>query len=80
MEYSTTFLSGNGLDETTVMGAINRAKRKFYLRPSYLARHAGDVIRLATTKWTLASRVATRLVVGDRTRDRRPREKRGAPA
>ena len=43
MEYSYYLLRGNGLDEPVVMDAINRAKRRFYLRPGYLARHAGDV-------------------------------------
>jgi anaerobic magnesium-protoporphyrin IX monomethyl ester cyclase len=64
MEYSYYLLSGNGLDEATVMGAINRAKRRFYLRPSYLARHAGDVFKLASTKWSLASEVARRVLLG----------------
>ena len=30
-------LRGNGLDERVVMDAINRAKRRFFLRPAYLA-------------------------------------------
>ncbi len=64
MEYSYYLLSGNGLDEPTVMGAINRAKRRFYLRPGYLARHAGDVVRLATTKWGVAWHVASRVLFG----------------
>ncbi|MEO8070499.1 MAG: radical SAM protein, partial [Acidobacteriota bacterium] len=54
MEYSYYQLRGNGLDEPTVMEAINRAKRRFYLRPRYLARHAGDVMRLGLTKWSVA--------------------------
>jgi radical SAM superfamily enzyme YgiQ (UPF0313 family) len=62
MEYSYYLLSGNGLDEATVMGAINKAKRRFYLRPAYLARHTGDVVRLATTKWSVAARVASRIL------------------
>jgi radical SAM superfamily enzyme YgiQ (UPF0313 family) len=64
MEYSYYLLSGNGLDEPTVMGAINRAKRRFYLRPGYLGRHAGDVFRLAATKWRLAWHVASRMFFG----------------
>lgn len=64
MEYSYYMLSGNGLDEPTVMGAINRAKRRFYLRPRYLTRHAGDVVRLATTKWDVAWHVASRVLFG----------------
>jgi radical SAM superfamily enzyme YgiQ (UPF0313 family) len=61
MEYSYYLLRGNGLDEPVVMGAIHQARRRFYLRPGYLARHAGDLLRLAVTKggitWDFASRV-----------------------
>lgn len=64
MEYSYYLLKGNGLDERIVMNAINRAKRRFYLRPGYLARHAGDVVRLARSKWGLAWQVASRIVFG----------------
>ena len=64
MEYSYYLLRGNGLDEDVVMGAINRAKRRFYLRPSYLARHAGDIARLALTKWPVAWHVASRVLFG----------------
>ena len=64
MEYSYYLLSGNGLDEPTVMAAINRAKRRFYLRPSYLVRHTGDVLRLVMTKWTLAWHVGSRVLFG----------------
>jgi len=62
MEYSYYLLSGNGLDEPTVMAAINRARRRFYLRPQYLVRHAGDVTRLALTKWSVLSHVASRVI------------------
>ena len=51
MEYSYYLLRGNGLDERVVMESINRAKRRFFLRPTYVARHAGDIARLVTTKW-----------------------------
>ena len=37
MEYSYYLLRGNGLDERVVMDAINRAKRRFFLRPAYIA-------------------------------------------
>jgi radical SAM superfamily enzyme YgiQ (UPF0313 family) len=60
MEYSYYVLNGNGLDEPTVMGAINRAKRRFYLRPRYLAGHAGDIVRLAFSKWNVAWLVLSR--------------------
>jgi radical SAM superfamily enzyme YgiQ (UPF0313 family) len=64
MEYSYYLLSGNGLNERVVMDVITRAKRRFFLRPGYLARHAGDVAKLATTKWHVAWRVGTRMMTG----------------
>jgi hypothetical protein len=72
MEYSYYLLRGNGLDEPVVMSAINRAKRRFYLRPAYLARHAGDVVRLLSTKWSVAWHVASRFIFGTPVTD--PRE------
>jgi radical SAM superfamily enzyme YgiQ (UPF0313 family) len=72
MEYSYYLLRGNGLDETVVMNAINRAKRRFYLRPGYLARHAGDVAKLALTKWGVAWHVASRFLFGGRVTDAAP--------
>lgn len=64
MEYSYYLLNGNGLDEHTVMGAINRARRRFYLRPSYLMRHAADIGRLVLTKWHVAAPLAARIAFG----------------
>jgi hypothetical protein len=64
MEYSYYLLSGNGLDEAIVMKAINRAKFRFFLRPGYVARHAGDILRLAITKWPVAWHVGTRVIFG----------------
>ena len=64
MEYSYYQLRGNGLDEAVVFGAINKAKRRFYLRPGYLARHAGDIAKLASTKWNLAWHVGSRVIFG----------------
>ena len=64
MEYSYYLLQGNGLDEPTVMGAINRARRRFYLRPSYLIRHAGDISRLAFSKRSVVTHVASRVLFG----------------
>ena len=64
MEYSYYLLEGNGLDAPTVMGAINRARRRFYLRPAYVTRHAGDLMRLATSKWGLTWHVASRVLFG----------------
>ena len=64
MEYSYYLLRGNGLDEPTVFDAINRGKRRFYLRPRYMARHASDIFRLASTKWNLAWHVGSRVLFG----------------
>jgi anaerobic magnesium-protoporphyrin IX monomethyl ester cyclase len=64
MEYSYYLLRGNGLDEDVVMKAINRAKRRFFLRPAYVARHAGDITRLVTTKWRVVGEIVPRLLFG----------------
>ncbi len=69
MEYSYYLLRGNGLDEAVVMQAINRAKRRFFLRPGYMARHLGDVARLALTKQGIVWHVFTRTVFGARVVD-----------
>jgi radical SAM superfamily enzyme YgiQ (UPF0313 family) len=72
MEYSYYLLGGNGLDEASVMGAINRAKRRFYLRPSYLVRHAGDVSRLALNKWGVTWHVLSRALFSTPVTDAEP--------
>ncbi|HXT69775.1 MAG TPA: radical SAM protein [Vicinamibacterales bacterium] len=64
MEYSFYLLKGNGLDEPVVLDAINRAKRRFYLRPGYLLRHTSDIVKLASTKWSLAWHVGARVIFG----------------
>jgi anaerobic magnesium-protoporphyrin IX monomethyl ester cyclase len=69
MEYSYYLLEGNGLNERLVMDAINRAKRRFFLRPRYIARHAGDVARLALTKQSIVWQVLSRTVFGTRVVD-----------
>jgi anaerobic magnesium-protoporphyrin IX monomethyl ester cyclase len=61
MEYSYYLLKGNGLDEPTLMRAIRRARRRFYLRPSYLRRHFGDGLRVVTTKQAIATRALRRM-------------------
>jgi anaerobic magnesium-protoporphyrin IX monomethyl ester cyclase len=66
MEYSYYLLRGNGLDERVVMEAINRAKRRFFLRPSYISRHLGDVARLALTKQAIVWQVLSRTIFGTR--------------
>ncbi|HEY8551344.1 MAG TPA: radical SAM protein [Vicinamibacterales bacterium] len=67
MEYSYYLLRGNGLDEQVVMRAINRAKRRFFLRPRYLLRHAGDIARLVATKWHVVGEIVPRLLFGQST-------------
>ncbi len=64
MEYSYYMLEGNGLDARTVMEAIHRAKRRFFLRPGYLARHVGDVARLAVSKQAIVWQVLSRMMFG----------------
>jgi len=71
LEYSYYVLDGNGLDHEHVMAAINRAKRRFFLRPGYLARHAGDITRLAATKWHVAWQIGSRMLLGSKTIDAR---------
>ena len=71
MEYSYYVLRGNGLDERVVMDAINRAKRRFFLRPRYVARHLGDVARLAVTKQEIVWQVLKRTLFGGRVVDAR---------
>jgi len=64
MEYSYYLMSGNGLNEQTVMNAIQRAKRRFFLRPGYIARHMGDVARLAASKQAIVGQVLSRMIFG----------------
>ncbi len=73
MEYSYYLLEGNGLDERVVMEAINRAKRRFFLRPGYLATHFTDVARLALTKFPVAWEIGTRMIFGTQVQDARTR-------
>jgi anaerobic magnesium-protoporphyrin IX monomethyl ester cyclase len=66
MEYSYYLLRGNGLDETVVMDAVNRAKRRFFMRPAYLARRFADVVKLAATKPHIFGQIASRTLFGAR--------------
>ena len=66
MEYSFYLLAGNGLDERVVMDAINRAKRRFFLRPRYVARRFRDVVKLTATKPSIVRQVLSRAVLGRR--------------
>jgi radical SAM superfamily enzyme YgiQ (UPF0313 family) len=72
MEYSYYLLKGEGLDERVVMDTINRAKRRFFMRPGYIARHLGDVARLVLTKQHVAWEVASRTLFGARVVDTTP--------
>jgi radical SAM superfamily enzyme YgiQ (UPF0313 family) len=69
MEYSYYLLRGNGLDETVVMQAINRAKRRFFLRPAYLASHFGDALRIARTKPAIVGHLLSRILLGQKVVD-----------
>ncbi len=69
MEYSYYLLRGNGLDDRLVMEAINRAKRRFFLRPGYMARHVGDVARIAMSKQSIVWQVLSRTLFGSRVVD-----------
>jgi radical SAM superfamily enzyme YgiQ (UPF0313 family) len=66
MEYSYYLMSGNGLDGDSVMRAIGRAKRRFFLRPKYLVRHAADVARISATKPGIVLQMASQLLRGAR--------------
>lgn len=69
MEYSYYLLRGNGLDEKVVMEAINRARRRFFLRPAYIRRHVGDIAKLALTKQAIVWKVLSRTLFGARVVD-----------
>jgi radical SAM superfamily enzyme YgiQ (UPF0313 family) len=69
MEYSYYLLHGNGLDEKIVMDAINRARRRFFLRPAYIRRHVGDIAKLALTKQAIVWKVLSRTLFGARVVD-----------
>jgi len=72
MEYSYYLLKGNGLDEQVVMSAINRAKRRFFMRPTYLLRHGTDILRLLTTKPHIVSGALSQVLLGNKAADTRP--------
>ena len=79
MEYSYYLLRGNGLDQDVVMGAINRAKRRFFMRPRYVASRFSDMVRLAATKPSIFRQIAWRTIFGARVPDP-PASARPAPA
>jgi anaerobic magnesium-protoporphyrin IX monomethyl ester cyclase len=57
LEYSHYAMRCGELDEPSVLEAVARARRRFYLRPRYLARHAWDLARVALTKPAITARV-----------------------
>jgi anaerobic magnesium-protoporphyrin IX monomethyl ester cyclase len=69
MEYSYYLLRGNGLDDKVVMEAINRARRRFFLRPAYISRHVADIAKLALTKQAIVWKVLSRTLFGARVED-----------
>jgi len=54
------------------MEAINRAKRRFFMRPTYVARNLRDVFKLATSKPAIVRQILGRAVFGARVPDTRP--------
>ena len=80
MEYSYYLLRGNGLDHEVVMEAINRAKRRFFMRPAYLARRFGDVIKLAATKPSIVGQIVTRTLFGTKVPQLKPSRPRPTAA
>lgn len=68
MEYSYYVLEGNGLNEAVVMKALSRARRRFFLRPRYMARHLKDIARMVLTSQGLVWKIVTRMVIGERER------------
>jgi radical SAM superfamily enzyme YgiQ (UPF0313 family) len=64
MEYSYYLLRSGELDESVVMEAIKRATRRFFLRPSWMLRHAGDLVKLVVSNRHLVWYAATRLLKG----------------
>ena len=58
------------------MDAINRAKRRFFLRPGYIARHAGDVVKLALTQAGDRLAGAARTIFGAKVVDIKPAARR----
>jgi radical SAM superfamily enzyme YgiQ (UPF0313 family) len=66
MEYAYYVLEGNGLNEQVVMAALGRARRRFFLRPSYILRHLGDIGRMLLTSQSLVWKIVTRILIGER--------------
>jgi len=65
LEYSYYVLRNDVLNADVVMSAIRRATRQFYLRPSWMARHALDLARIVHSSARLVVHTAARLVWGE---------------
>jgi len=72
MEYAYYVLQGNGLNEQVVMDALSRARRRFFLRPRYMARHIGDIGRMLLTNQGLIWKIVTRMLLGAREKPAAP--------
>jgi anaerobic magnesium-protoporphyrin IX monomethyl ester cyclase len=66
MEYAYYVMEGNGLNERVVLDALKRARRRFFLRPSYMVRHLGDIGRMLITSQGLVWKILTRMLLGGR--------------
>jgi len=66
MEYSYYVLDGHGLNEQVVMAALSRARRRFFLRPRYIARRLPDVVRILLTRPSLVWKIVTKMLIGER--------------
>ncbi len=75
MEYSYYVLEGNGVNEQVVLDALKRARRRFFLRPSYMARHVGDVARMLMTSQGLIWKIVTQMLLGGREKPAAPPSK-----
>ena len=72
MEYSYYLLRFGDINETTVMAALQRARRRFFLRPRYIARNFGDLVKLAFTKRHIVADVLGQFLFGNPITDARP--------
>lgn len=62
LEYSHYAMREGELDEATVLAAVARARRRFYLRPGYVMHHAWDLARVAMTKPGVTAHVAAQML------------------
>lgn len=76
MEYSYYLLRFGDINEATVMAALQRARRRFFLRPRYIARNFGDLVKLAFTKRHIVADVLGQFLFGNPVTDARPAAQR----